>query len=45
VLGLYPAALVGVEHAVGGMVATRFAGTAVVAFVIVTWLIQLLGRG
>jgi ABC-2 type transport system permease protein len=43
VLGLYGAALVGIGHAVGGVIATRFAGTVVVIFVIVTWFIQLLG--
>jgi ABC-2 type transport system permease protein len=43
VLGLYGAALVGIGHAVGGVFGTRFAGTAVVVFVIVTWFVQLLG--
>lgn len=43
VLGLYAAALVGVGHAVAGLLGTRFAGTAVVVFVIVTWFVQLLG--
>ncbi len=43
VLGLYAGALVGIGHAVGGVVGTRFAATAVVAFVIVTWIVQLLG--
>jgi ABC-2 type transport system permease protein len=43
VLGLYGAALVGIGHAVGGLLGTRFAGTAVVVFVIVTWFVQLLG--
>jgi ABC-2 type transport system permease protein len=43
VLGLYAAALVGVGHAVGGLLGTRFAATAVVVFVVVTWFIQLLG--
>ena len=43
VLGLYAAALVGVGHAVGGVLATRFAATAVVILVILTWFIQLLG--
>jgi ABC-2 type transport system permease protein len=43
VLGLYAAALVGIGHAVGGLVGTRFASTAVIVFVIVTWFVQLLG--
>jgi ABC-2 type transport system permease protein len=43
VLGLYAAALVGIGHAVGGWLGTRFAATAVVVFVLVTWFIQLLG--
>ena len=43
VLALYAAALVGVGHAVGGWLGTRFAGTVVVVFVIVTWFIALLG--
>jgi ABC-2 type transport system permease protein len=43
VLGLYGAALVGIGQLVGGVVATRFAGTVVVVFVVVTWFIQLLG--
>jgi ABC-2 type transport system permease protein len=43
VLALYAAALVGIGHAVGGLLGTRFAGTVVVVFVIVTWFIQLLG--
>jgi ABC-2 type transport system permease protein len=43
VLGLYGAALVGIGHAVGGLLGTRFAGTFVVTFVIVTWFVQLLG--
>lgn len=43
VLGLYAAALVGIGHAVGGLIGTRFAGTAVIVFVIVTWFVQLLG--
>jgi ABC-2 type transport system permease protein len=43
VLGLYAAALVGIGHAVGGAIATRYAATSVVVLVIVTWFIQLLG--
>ena len=43
VLALYAAALVGIGHAVGGVVGTRFAGSVVVVFVIVSWFIQLLG--
>jgi ABC-2 type transport system permease protein len=43
VLALYAAALVGIGHAVGGILGTRFAATVVVVFVIVTWFIQLLG--
>lgn len=43
VLGLYAAALVGIGHAVGGVVGTRFAATFVVVFVILTWFVQLLG--
>jgi ABC-2 type transport system permease protein len=43
VLGLYAAALVGIGHAVGGLIGTRFAGTFVIVFVVVTWFIQLLG--
>ena len=43
VLGLYAAALVGIGHAVGGVLGTRFASTAVIVFVIVTWFVQLLG--
>ena len=43
VLGLYAAALVGVGHAVGGVLGTRLAGTFVIALVIVTWFLQLLG--
>ena len=43
VLGLYAAALVGIGHAVGGVLGARFAGTAVVVFVVLTWLVQLLG--
>lgn len=43
VLGLYGAALVGIGHAVAGVFGTRFAGTAVVVFVILTWFVQLLG--
>jgi ABC-2 type transport system permease protein len=42
-LGLYAAALVGIGHAVGGLVGTRFAGTTVIVFVVVTWFVQLLG--
>jgi ABC-2 type transport system permease protein len=42
-LGLYAAALVGIGHAVGGVLGTRFAATFVVVFVIVTWFVQLLG--
>lgn len=43
VLGLYAAALVGIGHAVGGVIGTRIAATVVIAFVIVTWMVQLLG--
>jgi ABC-2 type transport system permease protein len=43
VLGLYAGALVGVGHAVGGLVGPRFAATVVVVFVVVTWFVQLLG--
>jgi polyether ionophore transport system permease protein len=43
VLGLYAAALVGIGHAVGGLVGTRFAATFVIVFVILTWFVQLLG--
>ena len=42
-LGLYAAALVGIGHAVGGLIGSRFASTTVTVFVIVTWFIQLLG--
>ncbi|HEX7068638.1 MAG TPA: ABC transporter permease subunit [Candidatus Limnocylindria bacterium] len=43
VLGLYAVALVGIGHAVGGAIGTRFAASAVVVVVVVTWFIQLLG--
>jgi ABC-2 type transport system permease protein len=43
VLGMYAAALAGIGHAVGGVLGTRFAATAMVIFVVVTWFIQLLG--
>jgi ABC-2 type transport system permease protein len=43
VLGLYGVALAGIGHAVGGVFGTRFAATAVVVFVVVTWFVQLLG--
>jgi ABC-2 type transport system permease protein len=43
VLGLYAAALVGIGHAVGGVLGTRFASTAVIVFVMLTWFVQLLG--
>lgn len=43
VLGLYGLALVGIGHAVGGVLGMRFAATTVVVFVVVTWFIQLLG--
>jgi polyether ionophore transport system permease protein len=43
VLALYAGALVGVGHAIGGVLGTRFAATVVVVFVVVTWFIQLLG--
>jgi ABC-2 type transport system permease protein len=43
VLGLYAAALVGIGHAIGGVIGTRFASTAVIVFVVVTWFVQLLG--
>ena len=36
-------ALVGIGHAVGGLIGTRFAATVVVVFVVVTWFVQLLG--
>ena len=44
VLALYAAALVGIGHAIGGVVGTRFAAPIVVVFVIVTWGLQLLGQ-
>jgi putative exporter of polyketide antibiotics len=43
VLGLYGAALIGIGHAVGGWLGTRFASTVVIVFVVVTWFIALLG--
>jgi putative exporter of polyketide antibiotics len=43
VLGLYGLALAGIGHAVGGVFGARFAATAVIVFVVVTWFIQLLG--
>jgi ABC-2 type transport system permease protein len=43
VLGLYAAALVGIGHAVGGVFGTRYAGTFVIVFVILTWFVSLLG--
>jgi ABC-2 type transport system permease protein len=43
VLGLYAAALVGIGHAVGGLFGTRYAGTFVIVFVILTWFVSLLG--
>jgi len=43
VLGLYASALTGIGLAVGGVLGTRFAATASVVFVIVTWFVQLLG--
>ncbi|HEX5579552.1 MAG TPA: hypothetical protein VFY43_07805, partial [Candidatus Limnocylindria bacterium] len=43
VLVLYAAALVGIGHAVGGWLGTRFASTVVIVFVVVTWFIALLG--
>jgi ABC-2 type transport system permease protein len=43
VLGLYGLALAGIGHAVGGVFGARFAATAVVVFVVVTWFVQLLG--
>ena len=43
VLGLYAVALVGIGHAVGGVLGTRFAGTFVIVFVMLTWFVQLLG--
>ena len=43
VLGLYAVALVGMGHAVGGVLGTRFAGTFVIVFVMLTWFVQLLG--
>ena len=43
VLALYAAALVGIGHAVGGWLGTRFASTVVIVFVVVTWFIALLG--
>jgi len=36
--------LVGIGHAIGGVVGTRFAAPIVVVFVIVTWGLQLLGQ-
>jgi ABC-2 type transport system permease protein len=42
VLGLYAAALAGIGLAVGGLVSTSFAGEAVAAIVIVTFLIDLI---
>ncbi len=43
ILGVYGAALIGIGTAVGGVLGTRFAAPAVVLFVIVTWMVQLLG--
>jgi ABC-2 type transport system permease protein len=43
ILALYGAALVGIGHAIGGVLGTRLAAPAVVVFVIVTWFVQLLG--
>jgi len=43
VLGLYAAALVGIGHAVGGLLGPRLAATTVVVFVLLTWFVQLLG--
>jgi ABC-2 type transport system permease protein len=43
ILGVYGAALVGMGHAVGGVLGTRFAAPAVVLFVLVTWFVQLVG--
>jgi ABC-2 type transport system permease protein len=43
VLGLYAAALTGLGLAVGGVIGTRFATTAVVLVVVATWFVQLLG--
>jgi ABC-2 type transport system permease protein len=43
VLGLYAAALTGFGLAIGGVLGTRFATTAVVLVVVLTWFIQLLG--
>jgi polyether ionophore transport system permease protein len=44
VLGLYAAALVGIGHAVGGLVGSRAAAPFVVVFVVATWFVQLLGQ-
>jgi polyether ionophore transport system permease protein len=43
ILGVYAVALVGVGLAVGGLFGTRFAAPAVVTFVLVTWLVQIVG--
>lgn len=43
ILGVYAAALVGIGMAVGGVLRAGWAAPAVVLFVILTWLIQLLG--
>ncbi|HUP83730.1 MAG TPA: hypothetical protein VM284_06040 [Candidatus Limnocylindria bacterium] len=44
VLGVYAAALVGIGLAVGGVLRTSWAAPAVVIVVLLTWLLQLLGR-
>ena len=43
VLGLYAAALTGLGLAIGGVLGTRFAATAVVLVVVASWFVQLLG--
>jgi len=43
ILGVYAAALVGIGMAVGGILGTRFAAPVVVVFVVLTWMVQLLG--
>jgi ABC-2 type transport system permease protein len=43
ILGVYASALVGIGFAVGGLLRTSWAAPAVVIFVLLTWLVQLLG--
>jgi ABC-2 type transport system permease protein len=43
ILGVYASALVGIGFAVGGLLRTSWAAPAVVVFVLLTWLVQLLG--